>query len=47
MNGKNIKKHLNNKLRDWILNIDDENIKKNYKRQCDCDWWCDCFASDR
>lgn len=28
MNGKNIKKHLNNKLRDWILNIDDENIKK-------------------
>ena len=22
------KKHLNNKLRDWILNIDDENIKK-------------------
>ena len=28
MNGKNIKKHLNNKLRDWILNIDDESIKK-------------------
>ncbi len=28
MNGKNIKKHLNNKLRDWISNIDDENIKK-------------------
>lgn len=28
MNGKNIKKYLNNKLRDWILNIDDESIKK-------------------
>lgn len=28
MNGKNIRKHLNNKLRDWILNIDDESIKK-------------------
>ena len=28
MNGKNIKKHLNNKLRDWISNVDDENIKK-------------------
>lgn len=27
MNSKNIKKHLNNKLRDWISNIDDENIK--------------------
>ena len=33
MNGKNIKKHLNNKLRDWILNIDDENIKKMIKRE--------------
>ena len=28
MNSKNIKKHLNNKLRDWISHIDDENIKK-------------------
>ena len=28
MNGKNIRKHLNNKLRDWILNIDDESSKK-------------------
>ena len=28
MNGKNIKKHLNNKLRDWISHVDDENIKK-------------------
>ena len=28
MNSKNIKKHLNNKLRDWISNVDDENIKK-------------------
>lgn len=27
MNNKNIKKHLNNKLRDWISHIDDENIK--------------------
>ena len=27
MNSKNIKKHLNNKLRDWISHIDDENIK--------------------
>ena len=27
MNSKNIKKHLNNKLRDWISSIDDENIK--------------------
>ena len=27
MNSKNIKKHLNAKLRDWISNIDDENIK--------------------
>ena len=27
MNGKNIKKHLNNKLNDWISHIDDENIK--------------------
>ena len=28
MNSKNIKKHLNNKLRDWISSVDDENIKK-------------------
>lgn len=28
MNSKNIKKHLNNKLRDWISSIDDESIKK-------------------
>ena len=28
MNSKNIKKHLNNKLSDWIANVDDENIKK-------------------
>lgn len=28
MNSKNIKKHLNNKLNDWISNIDDEEIKK-------------------
>ena len=27
MNSKSIKKHLNNKLRDWISNIDDENIR--------------------
>ena len=27
MNSKNIKKHLNAKLRDWISSIDDENIK--------------------
>lgn len=27
MNSKNIKKHLNNKLRDWISHIEDENIK--------------------
>lgn len=31
MNSKNIKKHLNNKLRDWISNIDDENIKTTLK----------------
>lgn len=28
MNSKNIKKHLNNKLRDWIGSIDNEEIKK-------------------
>lgn len=28
MNSKNIKKHLNKKLCDWISNVDDENIKK-------------------
>lgn len=28
MNSKNIKKHLNAKLNDWLANIDDENIKK-------------------
>lgn len=28
MNGKNIKKHLNAKMRDWLSSIDDENIKK-------------------
>ena len=28
MNSKNIKKHLNNKLRDWISHVDDENIKE-------------------
>ena len=27
MNSKSIKRHLNNKLRDWISNIDDENIR--------------------
>lgn len=27
MNSKNIKKHLNNKLRDWISHVDDESIK--------------------
>lgn len=27
MNSKNIKKHLNNKLRDWLSSIEDENIK--------------------
>lgn len=27
MNSKNIKKHLNNKLRDWISNIEDKKIK--------------------
>lgn len=27
MNGKNIKKHLNSKLNDWLSSIDDENIK--------------------
>lgn len=32
MNGKNIKKHLNNKLNDWILHIDDEEIKKILKK---------------
>ena len=28
MNGKNIKKHLKAKMRDWLSHIDDENIKK-------------------
>lgn len=28
MNSKNIKRHLNAKLRDWIGNIDDEEVKK-------------------
>lgn len=28
MNSKNIKKHLNAKLNDWLANIEDENIKK-------------------
>ena len=28
MNSKNIKKHLNVKLNDWLANIEDENIKK-------------------
>lgn len=28
MNSKNIKKHLNAKLNDWLVNIEDENIKK-------------------
>lgn len=32
MNGKNIKKHLNNKLNDWISHIDDEEIKKILKK---------------
>ena len=31
MNGKNIKKHLNAKMRDWLSSIDDENIKKTIK----------------
>lgn len=28
MNSKNIKKHLNAKLRDWLESIDDEEVKK-------------------
>lgn len=28
MNGKNIKKHLKSKMRDWLSSIDDEHIKK-------------------
>lgn len=28
MNSKNIKKHLNAKLNDWLANVEDENIKK-------------------
>lgn len=32
MNSKNIKKHLNNKLNDWLSHIDDEEIKKILKK---------------
>ena len=27
MNSKNIKRHLGNKLRDWMESIEDENVK--------------------
>lgn len=32
MNGKNIKKHLNKKLDDWLLSIEDENVKDAIKQ---------------
>lgn len=28
MNSKNIKRHLNAKMRDWLENVDNEDIKK-------------------